>query len=94
MDGKRIILYKQSWKAWLEVLINYTKGSFMETLVNALSFWLTLEQILVTCYLKVRSLSILTPNNTSSLLGFIVDPIIFSGLSTNGLSKNIFLDWL
>ena len=30
MDSKRIILYKQSWKAWLEVLINYTKGPFMD----------------------------------------------------------------
>ena len=30
MNGKRIILYKQSWKAWLEILINYTKGSFMD----------------------------------------------------------------
>ena len=29
MDGKRIIIYKQSWKTWLEVLISYTKGSFM-----------------------------------------------------------------
>ena len=30
MDGKRIISYKQSWKTWLEVLINYTKGTFMD----------------------------------------------------------------
>ena len=31
MDGKRIILYKQSWKAWLEAMINYMKGTFMDT---------------------------------------------------------------
>ena len=30
MDGKRIILYKQSWKAWVEVVKNYTKVSFMD----------------------------------------------------------------
>ena len=30
MDDKRIILYKESWKAWLEVLINYTKSFFMD----------------------------------------------------------------
>ena len=30
MDGKRIILYKQSWKTWLEFLINYVKGPFMD----------------------------------------------------------------
>ena len=57
---------------------------YMETLVNGWSFWLALEQILVTLSLK---LSILTPNNTSSLLAFLVDPIIFVCLSTNGLSK-------
>ena len=30
MEGKRIILYKQSWNTWLDVLIIYTKGPFME----------------------------------------------------------------
>ena len=30
MNGKRNILYKQSWKTWLEVLINYIKGPFMD----------------------------------------------------------------
>ena len=65
----------------------FCKLMYLETLVNAWSFLLALEQILATCSLKVRSLSVLTPNNTSSLLAFIVDPIIFIGLSTNGLSK-------
>ena len=66
----------------------FCKLIYFETLVNAWSFWLALEQILLTCSLKVRSLSILIPNNTSSLFAFIADPIIFIGLSTNGLSKN------
>ena len=30
MDGKWIMLYNQSWKDWLEFLINYTKGPFMD----------------------------------------------------------------
>ena len=59
----------------------------LETLVNAWSFLSALEQIFVTCSLNVRPLSILTPNNTSCFLAFIVDPIIFIGLSANGLSK-------
>ena len=29
MDGKIIIVYKQRWKALVEVVINYTKGPFM-----------------------------------------------------------------
>ena len=30
MDGKQITLCKQSWKTWLKVLINYTKGFPMD----------------------------------------------------------------
>ena len=29
-DGKGIILYKQRWKTWLEVLIDYSKDLFMD----------------------------------------------------------------
>ena len=41
----------------------FCKLMYLKILVNAWSFWLVLEQILVTRSLKVRSLSILTPNN-------------------------------
>ena len=30
MDGKQIILYKKARETWLEVLINYAKGPFMD----------------------------------------------------------------
>ena len=30
MDSELIILYKQSSKTWLEVLINHMKGPFMD----------------------------------------------------------------
>ena len=32
MDGKRIILYKQSWTNWLKVSIDYAKGPFMDVI--------------------------------------------------------------
>ena len=44
MDAKRIILYKQSWKAWLEVLINYTKDSFMDVVDFIIKTSKTIEQ--------------------------------------------------
>ena len=44
MDAKRIILYKQSWKVWLEVLINYTKGSFMDVVDFIIKTSKTTEQ--------------------------------------------------
>ena len=60
---------------------------YLEILVHAWSFWLGLEHILIISSLKPRSLSVLTLHNTSSLLAFVVDPIVFIGLSTNELSK-------
>ena len=116
MDGKRFILFKHSWKTWLEVLINYTKGRFMDVadfnfktstmtrpyytswkysgfvsscIWKPLFMHEVLEQILVTCSLKVSSISVFTTNNTSSLLAFIADPIIYIGRSTNGHSKKL-----
>ena len=80
-------------KLWSDELLHENAGfcklMYLETLVNACSVWLALEQMLVTCSLKVRSPSILTPNNTSCLFIFIVDPSINIGLSMNALSKKL-----